>query len=156
MKSESIGSMNWKRLVALMALLVATQAPAMDRWAALAQIESNNNDNALGSAGEVSRYQVRPEIWRRYATTNADWRNPADALRVTKQVMKGRLADFERTFGRSPSDFEFYILWNAPGQIRQPVKAVRQRAERFSNLVARTSIVAEAHKSKADSPAPRP
>ncbi len=147
--------MNSKWLIAV-ALLLAAHAPAMDRWAALAEIESNNNDNALGSAGEISRYQVRPEVWRRYAPTNADWRNPADALRVAKKVMHARLVEFERASGRSATDFEFYILWNAPGQIRQPVRAVRHRAERFSNLVARTPAVAETDTRKPDfPPAPR-
>ncbi len=127
----------------------------MDRWAALAELESNNNDNVLGSAGEVSRYQVRPELWRRYAPVNADWRNPADALLVAKQIMQERLAGFERTFGRSPTDFEFYVLWNAPSQIRQPVKAVRERAERFSNLVATTSPASETTTPNADSIPPR-
>ncbi len=143
--------MNWKWFIALAALLFAGSTPAMDRWAALAELESNNNDNVLGSAGEVSRYQMRPEIWRRYACTNADWRNPADALQVAKQIMQERTAEFERSFGRSPSDFEFYVLWNAPGQIRQPVKAVRERADRFSNLVTSTTDVAEAPTRKADS-----
>lgn len=155
MKSESIGSMNWKWLIAMLAWLFTAQAPAMDRWAALAELESNNNDNALGSAGEVSRYQMRPDIWRRYAPTNADWRNPAEALPVAKQIMHGRLVEFQRTFGRSPTDFEFYILWNAPGQIQHPVRAVRARAERFSNLVASTPSVAESTARKADSSAER-
>ena len=137
--------------MAMMAWLFAAQALAMDRWVALAELESNNNDNALGSAGEVSRYQMRPDIWRRYAPTNADWRNPAEALPVAKQIMHGRLVEFERTFGRSPTDFEFYILWNAPGQIQHPVRAVRARAERFSNLVASTPSVAETPTKKADS-----
>ncbi len=156
MKSKSIGSMHCQWLIAaLVTLLFAAQVPAMDRWAALAEIESNNNDNALGSAGEISRYQVRPEIWRRYAPAKANWRNASDALPVAKQIMRERLAEFERRFGRSPSDFEFYILWNAPRQIRRPVKAVRRRAERFSNLVASASTVAETAAPKRDSSASR-
>jgi hypothetical protein len=155
MKASQIGSMNWKWVIAMLAWLFVAHAPAMDRWAALAELESNNNDNALGSAGEVSRYQMRPEIWRRYAPTNSDWRNPADALRVAKQIMQGRVAEFQRTFGRPPTDFEFYILWNAPGQIQHAGKAVRARAERFSNLVASTPSVAETPAKKADSSAER-
>ncbi len=155
MKSELNGSMNSKWLLTAVALLFAALAPAMDRWAALAELESNNDDNILGSAGEVSRYQMKPAIWRRYAPTNANWRSPSDALQVAKLIMRDRLAEFEGTFGRSPTDFEFYILWNAPGQIRHPVKAVRERAERFSNLVASASAVAETAGRKPDSPAAR-
>ncbi len=144
--------MKCKWFIAVMALLFAAQALAMDRWAALAELESNNNDNVLGSAGEVSRYQMRPEIWRRYAPTNADWRNPTNALQVAKLVMQDRLVEFEHTFGRPPTHFEFYILWNAPGQISHPVNAVRERAERFCNLVGSPPPVAETSPRKESKP----
>ncbi len=108
----------------------------MDRWAALSQLESGDNDLAIGAAGEVSRYQVKLDLWRRYAAANADWQNPADALKVAQEVMKGRCSGFEETFHRAPTDFEFYVLWNAPSQVQRPGKAVRERAERFCNLVA--------------------
>ena len=120
-------------------LLASTCCPrleAMDRWAALSQLESGDNDCAVGAAGEVSRYQMKLDLWRQYATTNADWQKPADALKVAQELMKDRCADFEETFHRPPTDFEFYVLWNAPAQIRKPAKNVRERAERFCNLVA--------------------
>jgi hypothetical protein len=109
---------------------------AMDRWAALSQIESGDNDLAVGAAGEVSRYQLKPELWRRYAGAVADCQNPADALKVAQEVMKGRCSGFEEMYHRAPTDLEFYVLWNAPGQIQNPGKVVRERAERFRNLVA--------------------
>ena len=107
----------------------------MDRWAALSEIESGNSDCAVGAAGEVSRYQMKPEVWRQYAATNADWQKPEDALKTAREVMKDRCAAFEQMFHRQPTDFEFYVLWNAPGQIRKPAKSIRERAERFCNLV---------------------
>lgn len=109
---------------------------AMDRWAALSQIESGDSDCAVGAAGEVSRYQMKPQVWRQYAATNADWQKPEDALRTAQEVMKDRCAAFEQMFHRQPTDFEFYVLWNAPGQIRKPGKTIRERAERFCNLVS--------------------
>lgn len=125
-------------VVALWLVLgLALRLQAMDRWAALSQIESGNSDCAIGAAGEVSRYQMKPDVWRQYAATNADWQKPEDALRAAQEVMKDRCAVFEETFHRLPTDFEFYILWNAPGQIRKPGKAVRERAGRFCNLVSR-------------------
>ena len=120
----------------LLASTLGLRLEAMDRWAALSQLESGDNDCAIGAAGEVSRYQMKLELWRQYAATNADWQKPADALKVAQDVMKGRCADFEEAFHRPPNDFEFYILWNAPGQIRKPGKNVRERAQRFCNLVA--------------------
>ncbi len=112
-------------------------ARAMDRWSALSQIESGDNDHAVGPVGEISRYQIKPELWRHYAATNTDWTNPAKALAVARKAMQARCAAFERTMHRPPTDTEFYILWNAPGQIDRPGKVVLARAERFRNLVNR-------------------
>jgi hypothetical protein len=114
---------------------MCAQLQAMDRWSALSQIESGDNDHAVGAAGEVSRYQIKPEIWRRCAPADADCTNPDSALSVARQAMQERCATFERTAHRPPTDTEFYILWNAPAQIQRPGKAVLGRAERFCNLV---------------------
>lgn len=109
----------------------------MDRWAALSQLESGDNDSAIGAAREVSRYQVRPDVWERYATPKMNWQAAADALAVAQKIMKERCAEFEQTFRKAPNDFEFYVLWNAPAQVGQPAKAVRERAERFCRLIGR-------------------
>jgi hypothetical protein len=108
---------------------------AFDRWAALSQIESGDNDKAVGRLGEISRYQILPDVWASFAPQNANCENPKDALTVAKVAMKKRCADFEKTFHRAPTDFEFYVLWNAPAQIRQPGAAVSERANRFCNLL---------------------
>ena len=111
------------------------RASALGRWAALSQIESGDNDTIIGTAGEVSRYQIKREVWRRYAHARASWLNPSDSLSVAKGVMEDRCAAFERVFHRAPTDFEFYVLWNAPAQIHRPSRAVRQRADRFCQLI---------------------
>jgi hypothetical protein len=107
---------------------------AMERWAALAQIESGNNDHAVGHAGEISRYQIRREVWSQYAASTANWKNPVDSLAVAQGVMYERCATFQKTFRRPPTDFEFYVLWNAPAQVKHPSRSVRERAERFCQL----------------------
>jgi len=117
-------------------LEVSVKVQAMDRWAALSQLETRDDDNAIGTAGEVSRYQIKPKLWRRYARLEADWKNPAEALSAAKELMKERCTRFESLYNRPPTDFEFYVLWNAPSQIKRPRKVVRERAERFSRLVA--------------------
>ena len=76
---------------------------ALDRWSALSQIESGDDDCAVGSAGEVSRYQIKPEVWRRHAPAKADWANPDDALFVARETMQERCAVFERAFHRPPT-----------------------------------------------------
>jgi hypothetical protein len=111
-------------------LIMAGNAVAMDRWTALAMVESGGNDRFVGRIGEVSRYQIRPELWA--------GGNPLDtrvALANARQIMAARVATFEQSHGRAPNDFEFYILWNAPAQIDHPHRVVAERARRFMNLV---------------------
>ena len=108
---------------------------------ALGMIESGNNDSAIGRAGEVSRYQIKPWIWRRYSTT-ASYHNS----RVSRSVAEKYLAELEETFrkraGREPDDFDIYILWNAgptyygkAGFCKKRVHPIiRERAQRFVNL----------------------
>lgn len=123
-------------------LFSACRLAAMDRWSALSMLESGNNDHAVGPAGEVSRFQIMPAVWNAVAPTNS---NPADsraALAVAQDIMRDRIVVFERRFHRQPTDFEFYVLWNAPSQLigrrnnAGVTKAVAARAQRFCNLVA--------------------
>ena len=111
---------------------LVTTAPAMDRWAALSMIESGDDDHAIGPGGEISRFQIRPELW--------PGGNPQDmkiALTVAQQIMLPRIEKFRRSHQRMPTDFEFYVLWNAPWQVDHPSVAVTERARRFSNLIQR-------------------
>jgi hypothetical protein len=125
---------------------ICSAGSAMDRWSALSQIESGNNDKAVGRLGEISRFQILPNVWTALAPENADWENPKDALAVAKVAMKKRCADFERTYHRAPTDFEFYVLWNAPAQIEQPSSVVSERAKRFCNLLGKNKNLAESPK----------
>jgi hypothetical protein len=113
-------------------LLPVINATAMDRWSALSMIESGDDDQAVGSRGEVSRFQIRPELW-----PGGNSHSIQDALTAAQEVMKPRLDAFARSHGRPATDFEFYILWNAPWQVDHPSKVVTERARRFSNLVQR-------------------
>lgn len=126
------------RVKALIVLVVVCamvcSARAMDRWAALSMIESGDDDSAIGSLGEVSRFQIRPYLW-----PGGNPHNAGKALDVAQKIMKPRIAKFTQTHNRAPTDFEFYVLWNAPQQVDHPCRAVKKRAERFANLVRRTS-----------------
>jgi hypothetical protein len=116
----------------LTALCLAATAPAMDRWAALSMIESGDDDRAVGPGGEISRYQIRPELWPGGNPTNTQI-----AFAAAQQIMFPRLEQFKRSHQRLPTDFEFYVLWNAPWQVDHPSAAVTERARRFSNLIQR-------------------
>jgi len=121
--------------VAGLVLALCLPLQARDRWSALSQLESGDNDRAVGAAGEISRYQIKPEVWQRFASADADWTNSDHALSVARRAMQERCAAFERKMHRPPADWEFYVLWNAPAQVQRPSKVVLERAERFCNLV---------------------
>jgi hypothetical protein len=120
--------MTMKTLMLLVFLTASAQA--MDRWTALAMLESGGDDHTIGRAGEISRYQIRQNLW--------PGGNPLDSrvsLANARLIMAARVAGFERFHGRAPDDFEFYVLWNAPAQFNHPHQVVVERARRFVNLV---------------------
>jgi hypothetical protein len=122
------------RLFMLVSALLgsAVAVPAMDRWAALSMIESGDEDRAVGPGGEISRFQIRPELW-----PGGNVQDKQVALNAAKEIMEPRLAAFQQSHKRAATDFEFYVLWNAPWQADHPSKAVTERARRFANLVQR-------------------
>jgi len=114
----------------LAGLGLAMPALAMDRWEALSMIESGNNDHAIGLVGEISRFQIRPELW-----PGGNPHNPEQALTAAQKTMIPRLNQFQRSHKRGPTDFEFYVLWNAPWVVDHQSAVVKERAQRFVNLV---------------------
>jgi hypothetical protein len=122
----------WLFMLILTFLGFAVTAPAMDRWSALSMLESGDNDNAAGPDGEISRFQIRRQLW-----SGGDPRDAKTALAVAQEIMRPRLDDFQHAHKRVASDFEFYVLWNAPSQVDHPGSFVAERARRFANLVQR-------------------
>lgn len=132
---------------ALLILSLTAFIPAQARAAglslleALSLIESGNNDRAIGRAGEVSRYQILPAVWRRYSESAAH-RNPTIAAAVALRHLEFQAASFRERTGRAPSDFDRYVMWNAGvGYYRRlgfnPRRvhaSIRDRAQRFVNL----------------------
>jgi hypothetical protein len=114
----------------LAALGTVYSASGMDRWTALSMLETGNNDSVIGSCGEISRYQIRSELW-----PGGNPLDPKTSLVIAKKVMRARLSRFEQTHKRSATDFEFYVLWNAPAKVNHPTPCVIERAQRFVNLV---------------------
>src|SRR5689334_17668655 len=83
----------------------------MDRLNALSMLETGNNDRMVGSAGEISRYQILKAEWRS-VTNSVRWTDPQVAKAVTQQLIDRRVNQFRTKHHRDPSDFEFYVLWN--------------------------------------------
>src|SRR6266404_4287035 len=129
-----------KAVAILFALALPAQA-ALSRLEAISLIESGNNDRARGSAGEVSRYQLLPNVWSTYSDSHS-YANSKVASLVARQHLDHLETWFQAQAGRAPTDFEIYVLWNAgPAYYARRAfsaaavhRLVRERAERFVNL----------------------
>ncbi len=114
------------------------------RLFALGMIESGNDDRGVGPAGEVSRYQIQPFVWKTYSESR-DYREPELARYVACQHWNYLTNYFREKTGREPADFDMYVLWNtrfgyyASKSFDQRLLngTVRDRARRFVNLVNR-------------------
>ena len=111
---------------------------SMDRLSALSMLETGNDDHAVGSAGEISRFQVKKAEWRT-VTNSSNYSDSETAKKVMIRLMDKRIQAFHEHFGRQPTDFEFYALWNAPSQALTGhiSRKVAARCERFANLCER-------------------
>ncbi|MDD5140433.1 MAG: hypothetical protein PHY43_09280 [Verrucomicrobiales bacterium] len=116
----------------LLGFVLVAPVSAMDRWSALSMIESGDDDKAVGPGGEISRFQIQPKLW-----PGGDPQNAQIALAAAQEIMRPRLAGFQQSHKREATDFEFYVLWNAPWRADNPSAAVTERARRFVNLVQR-------------------
>ena len=121
--------------IALLLTLIPMLSFGMDRMSALSMIETGNDDKMVGRAGEISRYQVLKSEWQS-VTSSTRYTDPEVARQVALRLLEQRVQKFEATYKRSPTDFEFYGLWNAPGQVlnRRVSRVVAERCERFANL----------------------
>lgn len=127
----------------LLLLLATVAAPAMSFWNALSQIESGDNDKAIGSAGELGRYQVKPAFWTPQERLQAQ--NQQIALTVAIRHMNALKASFKRLTGRDATDTDAIVLWKAgvAGYARKGFDtgrmsaAQQDRIERLRNLMER-------------------
>jgi hypothetical protein len=98
-------------------------------------------DHTRGSSGEISRFQIMPEVWRRY-TKSSSWTNPEVAWSVAEKIISDRVKEFKAKVGRVPDPLEIYLLWNKPGHFAANKykfylvdRSYLLRARRFANLV---------------------
>ena len=114
------------------------------RWA-LGQIETGQNDRAIGRHREVSRYQIMPYEWRRFSRTR-DWHDPSAAWTVALSILLERIATVEGATRKPIALQSIYLVWNAPAAFRRAHhnprhvnRTLRDRAVRFENLVLHAS-----------------
>jgi hypothetical protein len=125
---------------------ITTNTTLLDekRLFALGMIETGNDDRGVGPAGEVSRYQIHPAVWKIYSDSR-EYRNADVAHLVARQHWNYLTNYFRDRTGRDPTDFDMYVLWNTrfgfyarkefDPQRLSPL--VIDRAQRFVNLVNR-------------------
>lgn len=82
--------------------------------AAIAIVESNNNDNAVGKAGERSRYQIMEYTWYKHSTMQFETFACHDP--IAKLVAENELRDIVMSLHRARVDIDILSIsacWNA-------------------------------------------
>jgi hypothetical protein len=125
----------------ILMLTVLTACAGLSPLEAISMIESGNNDDAVGRAGEVSRYQIRPQVWRQF-NQSSEYTNLRVATSVAQQHLNWLSKFYLERTGRTAEDFDLYVMWNAGptyysniGFARERVRPlIRNRAQRYINL----------------------
>ena len=132
------------------AMLWTTLASAMSFWGALAEIESGQNDYVIGSVGEVSRYQIRPEIWKAYsAGHHYDYVDRGVALSIAEKYLTRLKREFAEATGRQATEEDCVIMWKSgfSGYEKRGFNPTRMsaahqdRITRFRNLRAEDAVL---------------
>jgi hypothetical protein len=129
------------KTILILALSVLSAHAGLNKLEAISMIETGNNDAAVGEAGEVSRYQIMPRIWRKYTSSRA-YQDKQLSAWVADQYLAALEATFRTRTGREPDDFDRYVLWNAGPVYYERIgfsaarvhPIIRERANRFVNL----------------------
>ena len=106
---------------------------------ALSQIESGDNDSAVGASGEITRYQIAPAVWEHQLSAfphmASKHQDKMLSRMVAFEIWSHRLDDFQKVKNRNPSLEELYLLWHRPARVLCPHPRERERSERFASLV---------------------
>lgn len=90
--------------------------PALDRGtqlAAMSEIESGNNPNKVGRAGELGPYQMGYAAWRQHTRVSFRLaRNPEVARTVAERHYDWIVKEFRR-HGIEPTAYNVALAWNA-------------------------------------------
>lgn len=111
-------------------------------WA-ISQVESGGNDRARGKAGEVSRYQIMPGVWRSHSASRS-YTNPTISSSVARKQLAQLETGYVKARGRFPSDADLAVMWQSglEGYRRAQFTSTRlkpsqrDRLRRIMNLIA--------------------
>ena len=133
-------------IIVFLAVLPTAAMAGLSQLEAISMIESGNNDAAVGRAGEVSRFQIRPNVWRQFSAPAerhaAAYGDAAVAGAVAQRYLDWLSKYYKEGTGRSADDFDLYVMWNAGAAYYRRIgfakervhPSVRGRAKRFVNL----------------------
>ena len=113
---------------------------------ALGQIETGMDDKAIGKNGEVSRYQILPNVWKElglFPYSKENWENPNKAAQVAEVLIKRNERWHSECSSKMLDAVDAYIMWNAGftyykkrGFNKLSVsKRILNRAKRYENLL---------------------
>ncbi len=130
-----------RNYILFMILTTFSAQAGLARVDALSMIETGNNDAAIGRAGEVSRYQIKPWIWRQYSRSYS-YTDRQTSRQVAEKHLKVLQSSFVSRARREPTNFDLYVLWNAGPTYYAKVgfsktrvhPIIRERAQRYANL----------------------
>ena len=79
--------------------------------AAIAAVETGNDDQAIGAAGERTRYQISRAVWEKYSDVPfvRAHQYPGDA----RKVARAYVAEIQKRTGRRTSVYHIALAWNA-------------------------------------------
>ncbi len=82
---------------------------------AIAVVESNNQDHKIGQAGEVSRFQIMPHVFKvhglPYNIKLSDSSNPQKAYKVAQSITKSHIELLHRESVPITAE-NLYLAWN--------------------------------------------
>ena len=137
--------LQYAQVVAAMsvAIQVFGYTPLQAKLKALSEIESGNDDNAVGRKGELSRWQIRRSVWEQHFPAKSDYRH------FRKHAGNCAIAhilwleeQYRKHAKRNPSAAQLYCMWNMGWAgfkrrdclVSKCPAVVQERAERFANL----------------------
>ena len=126
------------KIIAIAILIGISTARGMEKWEALGMQESGNDDKAIGQAGEVSRYQILPSVWKEivpWPMTMAT--NKTAAKIIANEIMIRRIWKFTTSHHRLPTNLEWALLWKTPNRVDHPSKEKLDQAKCVVNLINR-------------------
>lgn len=117
--------------------------------AAIAMVESSNNDFARGHDNEVSRYQIKPQIWQQYALLRKqDYTNSKIAYNVALKhlthlqknkpsFVSNSISHMAIMWNWGPTNFKIahYHIGNAPISVQNYAERVNNIYERLTTQI---------------------